>query len=619
MTFYFYMVRTNYLSCALILLVLVFAGCAQRPSSTRLSLPDGQDWRAQEYLRSGNFRAAAEEYLRLERIALPHERYRYATYAAEAYIEARDPARAQHILQSLRVPQSDRDFNAWKQLLVGRAALANRQYAQAVATLSPIDADNVPDVIATQTLRYRALAHRNAGNPIASVRDLVHLDSLLTQTKNREENHRLIWDTLAQTAPSTLATNIGYQNDEVAGWIAAAQLAKSQKQEPSSFQQSLGAWQQRFPRHPALAFLHPETAPIAPPPAPVTVKQIALLLPGPGQFAAAGAAVREGLVSAWYEDRDNPARPALTIREVKPENAAATFREVVNGGAGVVIGPLEKASVSALAQVPSLPVKTIVLNNLDASTAAATSPNLFQFGLAPEDEARQVAEKAWFDGRARALALTPDSPWGQRVYTAFRQQFEGLGGQILAHQAYKNDRNALGQAVEALFPQTAPVPEAVTTQPQPDFVFLAAFPTQARQLRPRFGAVNGINLPVYATSHVYTGSTQPQNDMDLYDVMFCDMPFVLDPARTTGGTPMDNAGAATANTETYARLYALGIDAYRVIGHIDRLQSNPADRYDGVTGQLSIDANGRIKRQLIWAQFVQGTPVSTGPAPAVSE
>ena len=57
------------------------------------------------------------------------------------------------------------------------------------------------------------------------------------------------------------------------------------------------------------------------------------------------------------------------------------------------------------------------------------------------------------------------------------------------------------------------------------------------------------------------------------------------------------------------RLYALGIDAFNIIGALNTLRSYPYERFDGETGSLSLDDKLRIRRQLTWVKFRSGRPV----------
>ena len=62
-----------------------------------------------------------------------------------------------------------------------------------------------------------------------------------------------------------------------------------------------------------------------------------------------------------------------------------------------------------------------------------------------------------------------------------------------------------------------------------DIVFMAAFPAGARQLMPQLAFHHGADLPVHATSHVWSGVPDPANDRDLDGVVFGDMPWLAAP------------------------------------------------------------------------------------------
>ena len=54
------------------------------------------------------------------------------------------------------------------------------------------------------------------------------------------------------------------------------------------------------------------------------------------------------------------------------------------------------------------------------------------------------------------------------------------------------------------------------------------------------------------------------------------------------------------------RLVAFGVDAYRLIPHLGRLQVQPYAPFDGVTGSIVLDESNRVNRALEWAQFRHG-------------
>ena len=59
-------------------------------------------------------------------------------------------------------------------------------------------------------------------------------------------------------------------------------------------------------------------------------------------------------------------------------------------------------------------------------------------------------------------------------------------------------------------------------------------------------------------------------------------------------------------SKRFSRLFALGIDAYRLIPSLRRLLINPEERARHHTGELSVDSSGRIKRSLMMATYIDG-------------
>jgi len=59
----------------------------------------------------------------------------------------------------------------------------------------------------------------------------------------------------------------------------------------------------------------------------------------------------------------------------------------------------------------------------------------------------------------------------------------------------------------------------------------------------------------------------------------------------------------------FARLYALGADAFRLYPRLPMLRQFPNQRVYGLTGALSLTPDGRIVREQIWAKIDDGRPV----------
>jgi len=332
------------------------------------------------------------------------------------------------------------------------------------------------------------------------------------------------------------------------------------------------------------------------------------------------------------------------------------YRGALESGAEFVVGPLRRPLVATLAAEPSLAVPTLALNYASeseqtpptavgaAATGAGTVPGtaplasaaassrssidraptegLFQFALSPEDEARQVAERAWFDGHARAAVIAPRGNWGDRVSGAFAGAWESLGGEVVGQVAYDTEAVDLSAPVSALLGVDASearykelrrvvgsgLKGEARRRKDLDFVFMAGFPGQARKVRPQFKFHHASDVPVYSTSHVFSGVADPGADRDVDGVLFGDMPWALgqDPSdtdlrrRVEALWPNSVAG--------YMRLYAFGADAYALVARVGRLRAQAQAEYQGVTGRLSVTADNKIRRRLTWGRFEDGQP-----------
>ncbi|MGH8645738.1 MAG: penicillin-binding protein activator, partial [Gammaproteobacteria bacterium] len=334
-------------------------------------------------------------------------------------------------------------------------------------------------------------------------------------------------------------------------------------------------------------------------------RQVAVLLPLEGRFAPAAAAIREGVIAAWYDDVEDTSRPLLKFYDADVKDIASIYQRAVGEGAELVIGPLEKSGVQALAGPGALRVPTLALNQLEPVTGAqaANSYRLYQFGLSPEQEAEQVANKAWADGFSRSVVLTPNGSWGQRLFAAFRARYRSLGGEILGHETYPQNAADYSPAVDRVL-ASAHETKAATDPGLGEkhvFLFLAAFPQQARRLYPLVRSHSA--LPIYATSHIYAEHRKPQRGLD--GIVFADMPFVL---QNSGSAPVNSPvpRRGPGQSTDFLRLYALGVDAYRLIPQLARLQAERFAKFPGATGWVSMDGSGRLSRELRWAKFVDG-------------
>jgi outer membrane PBP1 activator LpoA protein len=318
---------------------------------------------------------------------------------------------------------------------------------------------------------------------------------------------------------------------------------------------------------------------------PQTVNRVAVLLPLSGKLSVLGKTILQG-VQATQAGFASDTR--VQTYDVASNDVVAQYQKAVADGADVVIGPLDKRKLEALTQQGNLPRPVIGLNKLaQQGTRYAT---IFQFGLAPEDEAYQVAQFAASRNQRRAAMLYPDSVWGRRLAQAFKNGYSRSGGQIIVEEAYPNTAASYAQSVQR-----------VLSQGQVDMVFLAASPTQARLIRPMIQHKGGANIPVYATSHIYTGSPDPGKNADLNGIVYTEIPYILE--TSVPGTSLIEG--------KYPRLHAMGADALVIAKNIAQMAGS-RQPIKGKTGVISIDGKNVLHRKLDLATFVNGSVVPLG-------
>ena len=326
--------------------------------------------------------------------------------------------------------------------------------------------------------------------------------------------------------------------------------------------------------------------------APVALTQsphIALLLPlNSKTFARHAAAVRDGFQAA----AKSQGRTLLPVREYAVSadvaNVLEGYRTAAAAGAQVIVGPLTRDAVTALAFGEPVPVPTLALNAPDE--VGRIPGNLYMLSLQIETEARQAARLAWQDGRRNAITISGGGPVQRRMQAAFAAEFFRLGGIVAADAAYTADPETLKSIAR--------------NGSAADMYFLALGFAEARIARPYLGAT-----PVYATSSVHAGDQGPLAGFDLAGVHFVDMPWLLEPNHAA---VMIYPRARSGSTIDLERLYALGIDAWRVA---QLLLSGARDiRLDGVTGQLTLGADGHIDRELVPGRYIDGRPQAVAGA-----
>lgn len=309
------------------------------------------------------------------------------------------------------------------------------------------------------------------------------------------------------------------------------------------------------------------------------VPHIALLLPLQSPlFGASADAVQQGFLAAAKLDRMT--LPVRAYSDFDENSSVVTvYRQAIANRALAVVGPLTRDGVSALAGVQNIPVPTLSLNVVESTPAQ----NMYFFGMAIETEARQVAQLARKQGLNQAIIVTTREQLSKRLQLAFEDQWNMSGGTILREIEFGDN--------PSIFADITEIPGTM--------VFIAATDAKkARLIRPYLSN----KLPNYATSRVFVGNSNTLLNYDLNGIRFVDMPWLLQPDHPAVMIyPRSNPPLSIDNE----RLYALGIDAYRLIQLLLANRLSTSQPLDGVSGQIRL--NGHIfQRTASPAMFVQG-------------
>lgn len=602
---------------AWILAILLASGCATGP----MKQPAPEQAQALEEARmllESDPASAARQFEDIANDMRDEPRQQALLSAADAWLQAGHVSDAKRVLSQLDTLDSPL-LRQRKTLLSAELDLNDQQPRKALERLEGMT--TVAESLQADVIRLQARALFQLGATAEATRLLDQQIRRESTRSAQRESALLVWRGLSRSRePLTDNALPPGSSPALKAWFELGRLGQLAWQEPYRFEQRLRDWQQRYPQHPAAQlaiddiltaherrFEYPE--------------RIALLLPLEGRFGSSAEAVRDGLLAAYYEHINHRDAPRLIIRNTggTAAGAAQAARSAMTDGARFIIGPLTKEGLAAV-DAEKLGIPVLGLNYLDSEAQVDAGDNITQFGLLPEDEAIQVAERTIAECHKRAIALVPDSDFGLRLLAAFRSRFEELGGDVLTVQRFRSGQTDFSTPImralniddsrlrEQQLRSIIGLPLEFEPRRRQDveFVFLGAHTDEARQIKPQLRFHQGIGLPVYATSHVYEPDMGTDRDLD--EIRFTDMPWVLAAGDNGAATQRQLKSLWPDEFSRSARLYALGYDAFRLVPLIAGNDPALQQPLPAMTGLLSIDEFGRIRRDLYWAKFENGKP-----------
>jgi outer membrane PBP1 activator LpoA protein len=496
-------------------------------------------------------------------------------------------------------------------VLLARLELAEGRPQAALDMLAAL-----PQALPEQTQRDAAAVRGQAlfrvGRPVEAVRVLVDREVWLADAESILANQRMIWDGFrtAPAAPPAAPTG----DVIVDGWLSLAPLTGSTG---TDLRRSLLTWRQTYPTHPAAAGLLAEL--LAAQRSTAFPSQIALLLPLASQQRAFALAIRDGFMAAHLR-AGTASATNVRVYDSARLGAGEAYLQAQLDGADFIVGPLGRAEVDQVIQQAGF-VPTLALNYATSDSAAVLG-TFYQFALAPEDEARAIASAAIASGAKTAVAFVPAGQVGARIEASFRAAFEEAGGVLLDSYPYEpalqdfsvptatllNIRRSAERHRRLAANLGVPVQFEARRRDDIDMIFVFVLdPGTGRLIASQLRFHGAGEIPVYANAEIFNPASTAR-DNELNGFMFADTPALL--------TPDGDAAELRADLQTYwparaglARYYGMGFDAYGLVGP---LYAGDGTRWSirGLSGDLSLDEQGRVRRVLPLAQFQSGRPVA---------
>jgi uncharacterized protein len=548
-------------------------------------------------------------------------RNRLLLQAAREWLVANDIVRAQQALAQMSGALAPVDMVS-RQIIAADIALQSQFPARALDEIDRIPAP-LPRDRATEILEIKSKALFAYGRPLGAIIAATDREQMLNNPSDIENNRRMIWEgvELSASKGANMTPPPG-TNRVTAGWLELGKAVLALTRNPFSAQAPINDWRTKYPEHPANDFLNRNVLPQ------LSASQqlptdIAVLLPMTGKQQTVSAAIRDGILSASLQ-QPSTQRPRIRFYDTNL-GVANVYKQATSEGAQFVVGPLLKEDVvqlvNAFANSSVTPAPTLALNTL-TNAVASNGATIFQFALDPTDEAEQAAQQVMADGKKHGVIIVPDNEWGQRVQKAFAAKLNQFGGSVVAATSYNTANKDFSAPVKSVLlvdesrarshALNAVLGSKLEFEPRVrgdiEFIFVGAEPAAGRLLRPvlRFHLLD--EVPIYATSNIFEPDSNAKANAELNGVLFPDMPWIIAPddaatqlrALLTRYWPTRMRGGNN-------RLFAFGFDAYRLIPALQARSANlSVNAIPGMTGTLSVDAEGRVHRQLQWAKVTDG-------------
>lgn len=543
----------------------------------------------------------AQWYLEQVDPAKPAEAFTWQMLAARSYLSLGQAKPASALFLQLQKQAQTPEQKAQLQLLQAHLLLAQGDANQALILLEgkpgvALDADTQKN-----WYRQRVVLQLDIKNNFGAAKSLVSLEPHLNQNE-LATNHQQIWSLLKSMTPSTLqALEEAPAPDVTTGWLRLASLVNEFGAQPTLLGRQLAGWKRDFPNHPAQRDMPAGLGDLSAT-ASSSVQQIAVLLPLSGNLEPQGAAIRNGMLMSYKE---NQGQFTLNFYDTQSKSIGDLYKQAIQEGADMIIGPLLKDRVEELLKAnPTVPV--LALNDLDKPVVNDTT---FYFSLSAAADAAQAARYLYAQGYRKPLLIAAQGRIGYGSIKAFEQTWATLSQEKPVVATFGTRNEVQGMVKNALSGRSTPragevVPLSDAAPRSIDAVYLVANSLETRMIKPYVDiSVNPMgSLPIFTGARGYD-SAATEVTSELNGMHISDMPLLL------GSYEKQREQIALLWPQTQGdllRLFAMGYDAVALVDNLQPMRKVGSMQQAGMSGQLSVDAQGNIVRMLNWGTYQNG-------------
>jgi hypothetical protein len=533
------------------------------------------------------------------------------TLASEKFIQEAQYAKALW-LATKTMQLTDNKDNLYRLSLVKAQSLyLLAQYDLALNAINEAHAYANENQIIRWVDDYKTLAKIQLARGLPAKSLIADLHAFSLNEQANEDDIWQLWQHFSQLTP--------WQQSEIkvasppysTGWLKLIKIANQFGDNSARFKRYVITWQQQFPAHPANQIVEKiiqQNEQVTP----ITIKNIAILLPLTGKQHAAGIAAQQGILAA-YQHNKNQQLYFFDTTTLDWEGLPTQFTDL---NIDVVIGPLLKQNVHAFINLDTVSIPSLLLNIPDNYLLKA---HQFAISMRPEEEAVQAADRLSQKSYQHPVLLSNNDALSHRIAQSFAQQWQ-KNTTKLPEVYYINSGKQMQKDVQASLDVDsskkriaqlksrlkATIKAESRNRRDTDMIYLVSNAKVTRLLKPYID-VNispfAKLIPVYASSKSHSAKDELQATRDLAGLTFTEMPLLLTSKAQDKTLAKLNQQLWPQRSDSLHGIFALGFDSLALTEKITLMKNAPYIYHYGQTGTLQLRANNILMRSLLWGKY----------------